>query len=166
MPAEMDAAEYQSGSRRLTEAERAQEAARQREAREREARAEAAREAAAAAARHAAEARRATRPPGERIFEAQCLGCHAEGAIAAHRHGWLGWWVVVLRMEWFNGAHFATGERSAIVAHLAASLPAAAFAVAREWTLALLAATVPLVVAGAMVRRHRRRARPGRECGR
>lgn len=158
--AEMDAAEYQSGSRRLTEAERAQEAANQREAREREARAEAAREAAAAEARRAAEARAAMRPPGERLVEARCAVCHGKDAIAAKCRGWLGWWVIVLRMEWFNGAHFDAGDRATIVTHLADSRRASAAAVALEWAAAMIA-LVPVVCLAA-ARRLRRRESPSR----
>jgi len=65
------------------------------------------------------------RPYAVRLTESRCAGCHGEGYYRERAHGTLGWLLVLLRMEWFNGARFEPGERRVIVAHLAGDAGAA-----------------------------------------
>jgi hypothetical protein len=151
--AEMSADEYQSGARRLTAAERAQEAARARAETERARSAERAQRAAEEEARLDEERRLAARPLGVRLVERRCTACHAPDTLARSRHGWLGWWNVLLRMEWLNGATVGPGERSIIVAHLADVQRASAARVALEWVAAITAIAVPLALVARFGRR-------------
>jgi hypothetical protein len=152
--AEMSADDYQTGARRLTPAQQAQEAQRIRREREHAEAIEREREAQAEQARRQEQARLAARPPGVRLVEARCGACHGADYLRDHRYGWLGWWSVLLRMEYINGARFEPGERRVIVAHLASSLPATSTRAGLEWTAA--AAVLALLLAGAW--RLRRRA--------
>lgn len=153
--AEISAGEYQSGSRRLSPAERAREMQRieleqAREAqRERELLAEQER-----LRKEAAEAQ-ARRPLGERLIEARCAPCHDIAHVRAQRHGRIGWWTVVARMQWLNGARFEPGERSAIVTHLARTQRAHWAREALEWVVVI--AALALAVAVFRWRRKRRR---------
>lgn len=65
------------------------------------------------------------RPWPVRLTELRCAGCHGEAYHRERAHGTLGWLLVLLRMEWFNGARFEPGERRVIVAHLARDASAA-----------------------------------------
>lgn len=59
------------------------------------------------------------RPWPVRLTELRCAACHGEAYYRERTRGTLGWLLVLLRMEWFNGARFEQGERRVIVAHLA-----------------------------------------------
>ncbi len=111
---------------------------------EAERQAAAAREAAAAAEAQHRQAQklleRESRPYPLRLTEQRCTGCHGLEELAHSRHGWLGWWVTVLRMEILHGARIGPGERAPIVAHLARSQPATPPRQAAEWVVAALAA--------------------------
>lgn len=153
----MSASEYQTGSRRLSPAERAREVQRIEQEREREAQRE--REQLAEQARllrEAAEAQ-ARRPLGERLIEARCGPCHDVAHLRAQRHGWLGWWAVVARMQWLNGARFDRGESGAIVTHLARTQRAHWSREALEWGVAVAALALLVTV----FRWHRKRRRCG-----
>lgn len=158
--AEMDAEAYQTEAGALSEAERAAMRARlaagiaAERAREQEAR----RAAQAEAERIATE--RAARPLGERLVEARCLTCHDAGQIDRTALGGPGWTVTVLRMEWLNGARLQPGERTAIVAHLAARHPERK----RTERAGLIAGTalVGALGFGSLVWRRRRWSRHGR----
>lgn len=147
--AEMCAGEYQSGARRLSKQERAREEARRAEERETAQALERTRRAADAAERLALAQRRAALPIGARLVEDRCTACHAAATLAAERRGWLGWWAVVVRMEFFNGARFVPGERSVIVSHLAEHQAAGRLRVVFEWALAMaVVALAPLAWLG------------------
>jgi hypothetical protein len=45
--------------------------------------------------------------------------CHAAERYVETRHTALGWHLVLLRMQWLNGAAFNPGDHSQLVAHLA-----------------------------------------------
>lgn len=152
--AEMCSGEYQPGERRLTREQRAQEADRLRREREQAEALQREREAQAERARREEQARLAARPLGVRLVESRCHVCHGADALREHRHGWLGWWAVLLRMELVNGARFEAGERGVIVAHLAAAQPATGLRLAIEWLLA--AGAGALLVAAALVLSRRR----------
>lgn len=117
--------------KREIEAELQAEARRQEEAR-----------AAEEAARLAREAERAARPYGVRLLEARCeTVCHGHDRFAHTRHGWLGWQMVILRMEHLNGALLDTGERGDLARHLAETQPASLGEAALEY------ATLPAALA-------------------
>jgi len=150
----MCAGEYQSGSRRLSPAERAREMQRIEQECEREAQRERERRAQEEQAQQARAAALAARPLGVRLVEARCGVCHPSDYFESRGRTYLGWWATVLRMEVFNGARIEAGERVPIVAHLSNSHRATAARQAIESTLAAL------VVAAAgwlVVRRVRRR---------
>lgn len=144
--AEMCSGEYQTGARRLSKEERAREHARRAEEREKAEAAERARLAAEEAERLARAQRRAALPLGALLVEDRCTACHAAATLAGERRGWLGWWAVVLRMEVFNSARFAAGERGVIVDHLVARQAADPARVALEWTTLAGAVAVPLLL--------------------
>lgn len=143
--AEMSADEYQSGERAMTRAERAREAERIRQERERGEAIEREREEQAEQAGCEEQARLAARPLGVRLVEARCAVCHGPDALSDRRYGWLGWWSVLLRMEYIHGARFEPGERRVIVAHLASSQSAGRMRGWLEWIAA--AAAVSLLLA-------------------
>lgn len=136
--AEMCSGEYQSGERRMSAKERALERARVREEQERTARLQRERDEAALAARRAEDERLAARPLGLRLVEQRCTTCHSPDQLARHRYGPIGWWAVLLRMEFLNGARFASGERRVIVAHLASAHAATALQASIEWGAAII----------------------------
>jgi hypothetical protein len=151
--AEMSADDYQTGARRLTPAQQAQEAERIRREREHTEAVEREREAQAEQARRDEQARLAARPLGVRLVETRCGACHGADYLRDHRYGWLGWWSVLLRMEYVNGARFEAGERRVIVAHLASSLPATSTRAGFEWTAAAALPALLLAVAWVLRRR-------------
>lgn len=155
--AEMCAGEYQTGSRRMTRAQRAQEQARIDAERERAEQSELERRLQEEVARQEEARRRAARPPGVQLVEYRCGPCHSPDFVARHAFGRVGWWVTVLRMEWFNGARLAAAERPVIVAHLVETQPAGAARAALEWSLAGLAVSLPAVAWVALRRRRRHR---------
>jgi hypothetical protein len=116
--------------------------------RRREAHNEALRAAAAASEAARREAELAARPPGERLVEARCSGCHTLAVVDLASHGSLGWRLVIERMRWWHGAALAPGEAAQISAHLRASRPARAARIAIEFGLAT-AALLALVAAAA-----------------
>jgi hypothetical protein len=81
-------------------------------------------------ARQEAEARRqheadlAARPYPVRLTEARCLSCHPIETLLERPRTRLGWELVALRMQRFNGAHLKPGERAVITSHLAEAHPA------------------------------------------
>ena len=81
-------------------------------------------------ARQEAEARRqheadlAARPYPVRLTEARCLSCHPIETLLERPRTRLGWELVALRMQRFNGAHLKPGERAVIARHLAETHPA------------------------------------------
>jgi hypothetical protein len=77
-----------------------------------------------AEARRQREAERAARPYPLRLTEARCLGCHPMDALLERPRTRLGWELVALRMQRFNGAHLKPGERAVIARHLAETYPA------------------------------------------
>jgi hypothetical protein len=90
------------------------------------ARREAAALAIAEAAQQARAAELAARPYAVRLLEARCeTVCHDHERFAHNRHTWLGWQVVILRMQYMNGALLDPGDRSDLAYHLADSQPAA-----------------------------------------
>lgn len=152
--AEMSAGEYQPGARRLTPAQRAEEEERIRQERQRAETVEREQAARAGQARLADEARLAARPLGVRLIESRCGVCHGPEFLRQHRYGWLGWWAVLLRMQYVNGASFEAGERRVIVAHLAANHSAGALRTALEWAAAATVLGLALI-AGWRLRRRR-----------
>jgi mono/diheme cytochrome c family protein len=153
--AEMSSDEYESGGRRLTPAQRAQEAERVRQERERAEALEREREAQAEQQRRDEQARLAARPLGVRLVEARCGACHGPEFLRDHRYGRLGWWSVLLRMEYVNGAHFEAGDRGVIVDHLVASRPASGARLALEWVVAAAAPLLAIGVGWRLLRRAR-----------
>jgi hypothetical protein len=92
-----------------------------------------------AEARRQVEAELAARPYSVRLTEARCLGCHNMDRLLERPRARLGWELVALRMQRFNGAHLKPGERAVIARHLAEAYPAPAHRkVAEAATLALL----------------------------
>lgn len=104
-----------------------------------------------------AQARHVARPLGVRLLEARYAFCHGPDALRERRYGRLGWWVVLLCMEYFNGAGFEPGERRVIVAHLTDSQSAGPIRAGIEW-LAAAAVVALLVAAGGRCLRRRARA--------
>lgn len=151
--AELDASAYEAKTERTLpaaerarrEAEFAAERARA-EAREREERERLERERRAAAIPN--------RPYAERLLHERCTSCHGSDAWSARARTRLGWWWVVVRMQYLNGARIAPGERSAIVDELARISAASRWLEAVQW-LALGAAAA--VLAALPFRRRRRR---------
>lgn len=97
----------------------------------------------AAAVRAAEEAARLTRaaelaarPHGIRLLEARCeTVCHGLDRFEPNRHSWLGWQLVILRMQHLNGALLDPGERAELARHLAAAQPASLAAAAIEYAI-------------------------------
>jgi len=77
-----------------------------------------------AEARRKREAELAARPYPVRLTEARCLGCHSVDPLLERSRTRLGWELVALRMQRFNGAHLKPGERAVIARHLAETYPA------------------------------------------
>lgn len=96
----------------------------------------------------------AARPYAERVLLERCTSCHGPDRWAAQARTRLGWWWVVLRMQYLNGAIIAPGERSVIVEELVRNGPASPWLQAAQW-LTLGAAAVAL--APLAFRRPRRR---------
>jgi cytochrome c5 len=154
--AEMCSGEYQSGARRVTTQEREQADAALRREREREAQAHAEQQAREVSARQAQAQRRAALPAGARLIEDRCTVCHGADTLAQQRHGGPGWWLIVVRMELFNGARLAPGERRLVVDYLATHQAAGPVRVAIEWSvLALVAAALVAAVSSGIFRRWR-----------
>lgn len=143
---EMSAGDYQAGSRRMSNADRARESARVAEEHERAAVAAQDREAEAAEQKAALQARRQAMPPGARLVEDRCTTCHTTDVLSAYRRGWLGWWAIVLRMEMLNGARIDSGERREIVAHLSSRQRGSLARTAAEWTVLLAVLGSPMVL--------------------
>jgi hypothetical protein len=139
----------------MTRAERAREAERIRQQRERAEAIEREREAQAEQARREEQARLAARPLGVRLVDSRCGVCHGPEYLRDRRYGRLGWWTVLLRMEYFNGARFEPDERRVIVEHLARTHSAGRMREWFEWVAA--AAVVTLVIAAGRHLRHRTR---------
>jgi hypothetical protein len=152
--AEMSSDEYQTGEQRLSPDERDRQAQRIQQERELAEVIAREREALAERARREEQARLAARPLGVRLVESRCGVCHGPDYLHERRYGWLGWWSVVLRMQYVNGARFEAGERRVIVTHLARSQPAGSLLQVLEWA-AACAALALLLAAGLRLRRGR-----------
>lgn len=66
----------------------------------------------------------AARPLAVRLLEARCTACHEPAYFEDREHSRIGWELVILRMQWLNGAELGAGERSVIATHLAEKRPA------------------------------------------
>jgi hypothetical protein len=77
-----------------------------------------------AEARRQREAELAARPYPVRLTESRCLDCHNMDPLLERPRTRLGWELVALRMQRFNGAHLKPGERAVIARHLAETHPA------------------------------------------
>jgi hypothetical protein len=75
-------------------------------------------------ARQQREAELAARPYPVRLTEARCLICHRLEDLLDRPRTRLGWELVALRMQRFNGAYLEPGERAVISGHLARTHPA------------------------------------------
>jgi len=127
--ADIDPAEYERNTSIISfgvERERLKEAEVERERERLEAEAEARRQV-------EEKARLEARPYPAKLLEARCTGCHAATHYENKNHAWLGWWLVVLRMEYFNELTFNPGERSVIVAHLNKTRPGDGQAILTEY---------------------------------
>lgn len=99
-----------------------------------------------AEARRQYEAERAARPYTVRLTETRCLGCHPVEALLERPRTRLGWELVAVRMQRFNGAHLEPGERAVIARHLAEADPAPAHRkVAEAAILAFIGLAPPLL---------------------
>ena len=58
------------------------------------------------------------RPYPVKLLEQRCTGCHPADSFSGIRHTPLGWHLVVLRMDWLDGANLDAGDRPVLVAHL------------------------------------------------
>jgi hypothetical protein len=104
--------------------------------------------------------RRRGRPPGERLLEAHCTGCHTLGVLDGTSRGLPGWRWTVERMRWWHGAPLRDGEAGVIAAHLAVVRSAGSGRAAVEWGgVAALAATAIGALTAAARRWLRRRPR-------
>jgi hypothetical protein len=153
---EMCAGDYQTGSRRLSKAQRAQEQSRVDAERERSERLEAEQLAMEQAARRAEEERLAARPAGVKLVEARCGTCHAPEFIQGHTDSYLGWWLIAMRMELLNGARLQAGERHVIVAHLATTQPSGALRSAVQWSALAMIPAGLIASTFLVIRRYRR----------
>ncbi|OGS99570.1 MAG: hypothetical protein A3F73_02985 [Gallionellales bacterium RIFCSPLOWO2_12_FULL_59_22] len=121
--ADIDTSEYELKSSIRSEKEREQFRAQLEKSRVEEVERERA-QAEAEARRHAEEMERlAARPYPVRLLEARCTVCHAATNYENQNHTWLGWWLVVSRMEYFSKVALNSGERGVIVAHLTETRP-------------------------------------------
>jgi hypothetical protein len=99
-----------------------------------------------AEARRQREAERAARPYPVRLTETRCLGCHPVEALLDRPRTRLGWELVAVRMQRFNGAHLEPGERAVIARHLAEADPVPAHRkVAEAAILAFIGLAPPLL---------------------
>ncbi|HEY0847811.1 MAG TPA: hypothetical protein VGE12_20770, partial [Noviherbaspirillum sp.] len=142
--ADLDAAEYAATAGPATKKEQVF-VGRQIEAELKSEEERARREAQVAAARAEAErARLDSRPAAERLTELHCTRCHVAETYLRHRHTWLGWSLVTLRMKYLNGApNIGETERSAIARHLALRQGMMPDEAVREYAMAVFAACVP-----------------------
>ncbi|AGA32631.1 hypothetical protein TVNIR_0944 [Thioalkalivibrio nitratireducens DSM 14787] len=99
-----------------------------------------------AEARRQREAELAARPYPVRLTEARCLGCHRMDDLLERPRTRLGWELVALRMQRFNGAHLEPGDRAVIAAHLARTYPAPIYRRVVEPLILIAILLVPLVV--------------------
>lgn len=63
-------------------------------------------------------------PYPDRLTETRCTACHIAADFKKQRHNQIGWELIILRMQYFNDAPLAAGERSVIAAHLTEAYPA------------------------------------------
>lgn len=159
--ADIDVSEYQTRAKPGSEKEQARLKARIEE----EARLDAERarqEAEEEARRIAAErARLEARPYPVRLTERRCTLCHNADNYTQNRHTWLGWLVVVLRMQHLNHCPLEPGERDVIVAHLAETHPAPLAQALMELGGSMMTLLIPVAAGvGAWAWRRRRRKAP------
>lgn len=110
-----------------------------------------------AESRRQREAELAARPYPVRLTETRCLGCHGMETLLEQRRTRLGWELVTLRMQRFNGAYLEAGERAVIAAHLARNSPAPTHRRLAEPLVLILVVTLPVLL---IWRRLRRRSVP------
>ncbi|MBI4936670.1 MAG: hypothetical protein HY846_00345 [Nitrosomonadales bacterium] len=77
-----------------------------------------------------------------RLTKSRCTTCHIADYYTRQRHNRIGWGLVNLRMQYWNGVALTAEERVAIADYLAESYPAAGAAAMLE---ALLQLAVPLL---------------------
>jgi hypothetical protein len=121
---DVDDASYDASSQRLSvEKRRTLEADFEQEQKREEERERKARE---AAAREASErqAALAARPYSVRLLEKRCTACHDDTNYRQQAHTAPGWFLVVLRMKYLNGASIEHDELSIIANQLATEHPA------------------------------------------
>jgi hypothetical protein len=145
----VSAAARQAMDARLAQ-ERQREEERERREREAEAREEAARQAALAA-----------RPYPVRLLEQRCTACHASTHYMEQSHTLPGWWFVVVRMKYLNGAELAPAEMPILAAHLSEIRGAAGLEAALEYAALPTLLALPWVTAVLWRRRGRRHRQHG-----
>ncbi len=136
--ADIDVAEYQTSRSVQSEDERRALQQNFETERRREAEREAALRAAAERELADAQARQAARPWPERLTQARCTHCHADQNYLRIRHALPGWWLVILRMRYFNRAELTWPEMWIISQHLTTTHPADSWIVLLEWLVPLL----------------------------
>jgi cytochrome c5 len=157
--AELSGEEYQGADPPASPAERARIAAEIEAERERAAMEARRRESEARRARERLAAQLAEGPPGERLTEARCSGCHSVAAVVEGKpRGPLGWRLTIERMRWWHRAALGPGEAVTIAAYLHERYPASRLRARSEQAFAALGLSLPFV--GAALWWWRRRARP------
>ncbi len=144
--ADIDVAEYQTSRSVQSEDERRALQQNFETERRREAEREAALRAAAERELADAQARQAARPWPERLTQARCTHCHADQNYLRIRHALPGWWLVILRMRYFNRAELSWQDMWVISKYLATTYPAELPILLFEWIAPLLLLSALLVL--------------------
>ena len=82
---------------------------------------------------------------GAQLIEARCTKCHSGFNYEDKAHTRVGWTLVILRMQLFNGATFKRGERAIIIDYLAETRPASPIRTAAEFFALILPTLIFLV---------------------
>ena len=122
--ADIDPAEYQLKSSVRSEIERQQLQAEFEADKQRQVQLQRQEEESAAQRQAAEKAAFEALPYPVRLTRTRCTVCHAADNYVSQRHNRIGWELVILRMQHLNDAPLATGERSVIAVHFAATYPA------------------------------------------
>lgn len=93
------------------------------------------------------QARQAARPWPERLTDARCTRCHTDQNYQRASHALPGWWLVILRMRYFNQAELTWQEMWIISQHLTSAYPAEFSIVLFEWLAPLLLLPIMIVLA-------------------